>query len=228
MDPERRPALRVRHHRHDQQGTVTLSNAEPNSITLALGAVGVFLTTEGGSPVPTIELPIPVPISAIPTLVLSNGALGPDMALDVFSPAMLTVDGYDTNYGQINVGPFGNAQTLGSSGSLVIGLVEGSQLNQEGTIAVISPQAVSPVDSSLLLVVGSGTLNNDGQIFIGPGSNASFLTSTIIGSGTITVDHANVALDSTASTQTVDLLGGRLSAPSPWRRRSRTGTATVT
>ncbi len=39
------------------------------------------------------------------------------------------------------------------------------------------------------------------------------MTSTIIGSGTITVDHANVALDSTASTQTVDLFGGRLSAP---------------
>jgi len=185
-------------------GTVTLSDAEPNGITLALGATGTFLTSEGHNP----SL---VPVPDQPTLVLSNGALGPDMALDVFSPAMLTVDGYDTNYGQINVAPFGDVQAVGGSRSLVATIGAGSQLNQEGTITVISPQTVSPVDS-YLTVLGRGTLNNDGQIFIGPGSNAYFGTS-IIGSGTITADHATVSLGSTASTQTVDLLGGRLTAP---------------
>ena len=185
-------------------GTATLSDAAPNNITLALGATGTVLTTASHDP-----NPFPVPVK--PTLVLSNAALGSDMALDVFSPANLTVHGYDTNYGQINVAPFGDTQAVGGSISLFALIDAGSQLNQEGTIAVISPQTVSSA-SSYLTTGGRGTLNNDGQIFIGPGSNAYFGTS-ITGSGTITADHATVSLDSTASTQTVDLLGGRLTAP---------------
>lgn len=185
-------------------GTATLSDAEPNNLTLALGATGTRLTTAGHDP-----NPFPVPDQ--PTLVLDNAALGPDMALDVFSPAMLTVNGYDTNYGQINVAPFGDAQAVGGSIILFARIGAGSQLNQEGTIAVISPQTVSSA-SSYLTFGGNGTLNNDGQIFIGPGSNAYFGTG-ITGSGTITADHATVSVGSTASTQTVDLLGGRLTAP---------------
>ncbi len=185
-------------------GAVTLSDAEPNGITLALGAGGTFyqIIQDGRGGL--------LPVPDVPILVLSNGALGPDMALDVFSPARLIVEGDDTNYGQINVAPFGDTQALGNSRSLYVSILGGSQLNQEGTIAVITPQTVSPVDSRLTVL--GGTLNNDGQIFIGPGSAATFGTS-IIGSGTITVDHATVFLDSTASTQTVDLLGGRLTAP---------------
>ena len=182
-------------------GTVTLSNAAPNNLTLALGATGTFLTTAGHNP-----NPFPVPDQ--PTLVLSNGALGPDMALDVFSPAQMRVDGYDTNYGQVNVAPFGDAQALGNNRSLVVTIGAGSQLNQEGTVSVITPQTVSPVQS-ILNFLGTGTLNNDGQILIGPGSDATFQTS-VTGSGTITVDHATASLNSAASTQTVDLLGGRL------------------
>lgn len=185
-------------------GTATLSDAQPNNLTLALGATGTRLTTASHNP-----NPFPVPDQ--PTLVLSNAALGSDMALDVFSPANLIVRGYDTNYGQINVAPFGDTQAVGGSITLFALIDAGSQLNQEGTIAVISPQTVSSA-SSYLNFGGNGTLNNDGQIFVGPGSNASFGTS-IIGSGTITADHATVSVGSTASTQTIDLLGGRLTAP---------------
>lgn len=183
-------------------GTATLSDAEPNNIMLALGATGTRLTTAGHNP-----NPFPVPDQ--PTLVLSNTALGPDMALDVFSPAQLTVHGYDTNYGQINVAPFGDTQPVGGSIGLDL-LIVGGQLNQEGTIAVISPQTVSSAASSM--TVGGGTLNNDGQIYVGPGSSAYFV-SDVAGSGTITVDHAAASMYNTSSTQTVDLLGGQLTAP---------------
>lgn len=183
-------------------GTATLSDAEPNNLTLALGATGTRLTTASHNP-----NPFPVPDQ--PTLVLSNAAFGPDMALDVFSPARLIVEGYDTNYGQINVAPFGDTQPVGNSIGLDL-LIVGGQLNQEGTISVISPQTVSSAPSSMS--VGGGTLNNDGQIYVGPGSSASFV-SNIAGSGAITVDHATVSVGSTASTQTIDLLGGRLYAP---------------
>ena len=183
-------------------GTATLSDAEPNGITLALGATGTRLTTAGHDP-----NPFPVPDQ--PTLVLSNAALGPDMALDVFSPAQLTVRGYDTNYGQINVAPFGDAQPVGGSIGLDL-LIVGGQLNQEGTIAVISPQTVASAHSTMS--VGGGTLNNDGQIYVGPGSSASFV-SDVAGSGTITVDHATASVYNTSSTETVDLLGGQLTAP---------------
>lgn len=61
------------------RGTVTLSDAEPNGITLTLTSPG--------------------------RLVLNNAALGPDMTLDApFSSTTLEVDGYNTNYGTVAVG----------------------------------------------------------------------------------------------------------------------------
>lgn len=61
-------------------GTVLLSNAEPDGITLILGGAGN------------------------PELVLDNAALGPSMVLDTTGAATLGVQGYDTNYGQIILG----------------------------------------------------------------------------------------------------------------------------
>lgn len=61
-------------------GTVLLSNAEPDGITLRLGGAGN------------------------PELVLDNAALGPSLTLDTTGAATLGVRGYDTNYGQIVLG----------------------------------------------------------------------------------------------------------------------------
>ena len=198
-------------------GTVTLGDAEPNAITLTLGrdpsttftldlardpsSVGAIPALPPGFPIPRLVLPLDYPI-----LALRNAALGPGMTLDAAGLAGLRVDGYDTNYGTINAVPFSDGQGPGNGAALIVNIGPGTlanqeaQLNQEGTIAVTN---------SSLLIDGPGTLNNDGQIFIGPGSAGVFETS-IIGSGTITVDHANVSLHSAASTQTVDLLGGTL------------------
>ncbi len=199
-------------------GGVTLSDAEPDNITLTLGrdpsttitldlardpsSVGAIPTLPPSSfPIPILRLPLDYPI-----LALRNAALGPDMTLDAAGLAGLRVDGYDTNYGTINAVPFSDGQGPGNGAALIIDIGpgtlanQGAQLNQEGTIAVTN---------SSLVIDGPGTLNNDGQIFIGPGSAGVFETS-IVGSGTITLDHANASLNSAASTQTVDLLGGTL------------------
>ncbi len=198
-------------------GTVALSDAEPNNITLTLGrdpsttitldlardpsTVGAISTLPLSYPIPRLVLPLSYPI-----LALRNAALGPDMTLNAAGLAGLRVDGYDTNYGRINAVPFSDGQGPGNGAALIVNIGPGTlvnqeaQLNQEGTIAVTN---------SSLVIDGPGTLNNNGQIFIGPGSAGVFETSTI-GSGTITVDHANVSLYSAASTQTVDLLGGTL------------------
>ncbi len=175
-------------------GAATLSNAEPNGITLTLG-------------VP------PGTAGASPTLLLSNAALGPDMTLDAVGQAVLGVDGYDTNYGTVNVLPPDTAQ-FPRSDTLTVSIGAGSQLNQEGTIAVVSPQTVSSRGASLF-ITGAGTLNNDGQILVEPGGNAQFgsnaqVPMSVTGSGTITVDHATASLYGAAPTQTVDLLGGTL------------------
>jgi hypothetical protein len=173
-------------------GTATLSNAEPNGITLTLGR-----PPGGGA-------------GASPVLALSNAALGPDMTLDARGFAVLGVDGYDTAYGTINVVPSADEQGAdgqgpGNGNALVVNIGAGSQLNQEGTVSVIN---------SSLITGGPGTLNNDGQIFIGPGSVGVFggtFPQSVTGSGTIVVDGGSVGLYDAASTQTVDLLGGTLS-----------------
>ena len=176
-------------------GTATLRDAAPNNLTLILGV------TQPGT------------AAASPTLVLSNAALGPDLTLDAVGQATLGVDGYDTNYGTINVLP---PDTTGFQGrdTLTISIGAGSQLNQEGTIAVVSPQTVGSRGASLF-ITGSGTLNNDGQITVGPGGRAQFGQNAqspynVTGSGTITVDHATAGLYGAAGTQTIDLLGGTL------------------
>ena len=61
-------------------GTVLLSNAEPDGITLILGG------------------------ATNPELVLDNAALGSSMTLETTGAATLGVRGYDTNYGQITLG----------------------------------------------------------------------------------------------------------------------------
>ena len=85
-------------------GTVTLSNAEANGITLNLtGTSGT-----GG------------------TLVLNNAAIGPQMTLEATSYVNLEFQGYDTNYGTIVV------QTAGGPGSpkLTLFNLGFGQLNQ--------------------------------------------------------------------------------------------------
>ncbi len=177
--------------------TATLTGAEPNGVMLILGR------------------PPGSGAGASPVLALSNAALGPEMTLDAQGFAVLGVDGYDTNYGTVNVSP-GNVsaaadgQGPGSGNALVVNIGAGSQLNQEGTVSVIN---------SSLITGGPGTLNNDGQIFIGPGSVGVFggtFPQNVTGSGTITLaggtaDGASVGLSDAAATQTVDLLGGTLS-----------------
>ncbi len=166
------------------QGVVTIRNAEPNGQTVYLSGA---------------------------TLVLDNAALGPDLRLVVGAAegrsgrVILSVVGYDTNYGEIDT-----PSVAGSSSNLEIKIGAGSQLNQEGTIR-IDASKIGTALSSDLLVDGYGTLNNDGQIFIGSGSVASF-NSPVTGGGTITVDHATAFLSANLNSQTIDFLGGRLSA----------------
>ena len=177
--------------------TVTIRNAEPNGQVVALGAPGFPGQGDG------------------PNLTLDNAALGPQLLLTVASPdatgsqdGVLTVQGYDTNYGEIDVIPSTDAQTSGAGNALEIDILPGSQLNQEGTMRIISPQTIR-TEGARLTVNGPGTLNNDGQIFVGAGSTAYFGTN-VTGSGTITVDHAFADLFQAASTQTVDLLAGAI------------------
>lgn len=113
--------------------------------------------------------------------------------------------GFDTTYGEIDV-PTGTS----TGNRLDINIGAGSQLNQEGTVRLTSQQPATFV-SAELLVDGLGMLNNDGQIVIGPGSTASF-NATVTGSGTIVVDHATAYLSTYFASQTIDFLGGRLSA----------------
>jgi len=176
-------------------GTATLSDTEPNNITLILGVQ-------------------PGTVEPSPTLTLSNAALGPDTTLNAIGQATLGVLGYDTVNGQINVLPPDAAAGFPRSAALTIFIGAGSQLNQEGTIAVVSPQTVGSRGATLF-ISGSGTLNNDGQIYVGPGGTGQFGLSasspySVTGSGTITVDHATANLFGAASTQMVDLLGGTL------------------
>lgn len=175
-------------------GTATLNDVAPNNVTLILGVQ-------------------PGTVEPSPTLVLDNAALGLDLTLDAVGQATLRVDGYDTNYGTINVSAL-DSVGFARGPTLTVNIGAGSQLNQEGTIAVLSPQTVGYAGTNLSFT-GAGTLNNDGQIYLEPGSTAYFGNSgpfpySVTGTGTISVDHANVTLFGAASTQTVDLLGGTL------------------
>lgn len=147
-----------------QSGTITLSNARPDDISITLA--GPDAATQ-------------------PNLVLNNAALGPGVYLTLVPPgifprfpdvgfATITVEGYDTVEGRISLG--------GSKippDSLTIAIAPYGQLNQEGTISVL--------DRSTLRVSGTGDapaiLNNDGAINIGGGS--AVITADVIGSGTM-------------------------------------------
>ena len=181
-------------------GSVTIQNAEPNGRAVALG--GPSILGAGSSP----------------NLLLNNGALGPQFLLTVASPTttgpqtgVLTVQGYDTNYGEIDVIPSADALVTGLGNTLTIDITQWSQLNQEGTIKITSPQVGSP-SSSNLYFSGPGTLNNDGQILIEPGSFAGMANTHVVGYGTITVDHSSLALSNVAGTQTINFLAGSITA----------------
>lgn len=181
-------------------GSVTIHNAEPNGRAVALGGPGVL-----GA-------------SGAPNLILDNGALGPQFLLTVAAPAttgpqtgVLTVQGYDTNYGEIDVIPSADARVTKLGNALTINIQQYSQLNQEGTIRITSPQVASASGSNLYFS-GPGTLNNDGQILVEPGSFAGMTNAHVVGYGTIMVDHGGLALSNVASTQTVDFLGGSITA----------------
>lgn len=149
-----------------QSGTVTLSNARPNDITITLSA-------------PTA--------ATQPDLVLDNAALGSGVYLTLVPPdvvtsvpgtgfAIITVDGYDTVEGRISLG---GSKT--PPDTLTIAIAPYGQLNQEGTISVL--------DGSKLQVSGTGdapaTLNNDGAIDIAGGN--AVITADVIGSGTMAI-----------------------------------------
>ena len=179
-------------------GAVTIRNATADGQAVALGGSATFGPAD------------------VANLILDNATLGPDLVLTVSSTATtgrqlatLTVQGNSTTEGQINLVTSADAQPTGNGNSLSIDIQPGAQLNQEGTLSVISPQTVGSYGSSLN-VFGTGTLNNDGLITIGPGSSASF-AQDVAGSGTIAVDHASASLYYGAdSTQTLDLLGGEV------------------
>ena len=179
------------------EGTVTIRNAEPNGRTVALGGPG-FAGQSGG-----------------PNLILNNAALGPSLVLTVASPtavgtqtAEMTIQGYDTNFGKINVVPSSDALVSGNGNTLTINIQPYSQFNQNGTISVISPQTVTS-SSSVLSFAGPGTLNNNGLINIGAHSFAVF-SGKVTGGGTIVVDGGGADLFNAASTQTIDFRGGTI------------------
>ena len=149
-----------------QSGTVTLSNAEPNGILIALAGPSA---------------------ANQPNLVLDNAAFGPGVYLTLVTTAnslpgqfpavgfaTITVNGYDTNEGRVSLG---GAKT--NPDFLNIAIAPYSQLNQEGTISVF--------DSSQLRVSGAdeapATLNNDGTINVSGGS--VIISTDVIGSGTL-------------------------------------------
>ena len=165
-------------------GTVTLSDAKPDGINIALAG----------------------PSDANqPNLVLDNAAFGPGVFLTLVSNASslpgqaptvgyatITVNGYDTNEGRIYLG---GAKT--NPDFLNIAITPYSQLNQEGTISVY--------DSSRLQVGGTdgapATLNNDGVIGISGGT--AVISAAIVKSAFL---QASPAYDNEAE------LGGAVSA----------------
>ena len=117
----------------------------------------------------------------------------------------LATHGQSASDGEIDVIPSAGG-TSDNGSSLTVNLGDGAQFNQDGTIKVISPQTFS---DSQLSFIGPGVLNNDGLIYVGPRSGASF-ESAVTGSGTITVDGGGASFSSDAATQVIDFLGGTL------------------
>lgn len=149
-----------------QAGTVTLSDAKPEDITIILSARNA---------------------AAAPNLVLDNAALGRAVALTLIPPidpvtgngppagfARITVEGYDTNESSITLGGQGV-----NSDFLTIAIAPYGQLNQEGSIGVYF--------GSSLTVTGTGdapaTLNNDALIAIDAASVT--ISADLTGSGLI-------------------------------------------
>jgi hypothetical protein len=120
----------------------------------------------------------------------------------------MTIQGYDTNFGKINVIPSADALVSGNGNTLTINIQEHSQFNQNGLISVISPQTVTS-SSSVLNFAGPGTLNNNGLIDIGAHSFAVF-SGKVTGGGTIVVDGGGADLFNAASTQTIDFRSGTI------------------
>jgi len=180
------------------EGIVTIRNAEPDGLAVVMAGQQSASLNPGS------------------TLVLDNAALGPSLVLTVASPTpvgfqdvAIIVQGHDANYGEIDVVPSSGAAPSEDGNRLVVSIGAGAQLDQEGTIKVISPGTA--IIGSRLSVSGAGTLNNDGTIYVGAGSNAFFGTG-IAGSGTVVVDGGTASLGVVASTQTIDFLSGTLYA----------------
>ena len=183
------------------EGVVTIRNAKPDNQAVVMAG----RQSSSGNPGST--------------LVLDNAALGPNLRLTVASPTGagfqevgITVQGRDATYGEIDVTPSSGAVTSEDGNRLVVSIGAGAQLDQEGTIKVISP-GPSAIIGSRLSVLGAGTLNNDGTIYVGLRSDADFDVG-ITGSGTVVVDGGSAFLGSVAGTQTIDFLSGTL-YPSP-------------
>lgn len=174
--------------------TVTIQGAEPDNQAVVLGGVQTASARPGA------------------TLVLDNAALGPNLRLAVTSPTSterqyvaLAVQGQSANLGEIDVLPSAGG-TSDQGSSLTINLGEGAQFDQEGTVRVISPQTLF---NSTIRFTGPGVLNNDGSIYVGPKSSASF-ESSVAGVGTVTVDGGGASFSSDAVAQVIDFLGGTL------------------
>ncbi len=152
-----------------ESGTVILSNTAPNNVTVTLA--GLSAETQ-------------------PNLVLDNAAIGPSAQLILVPTAFtgdgystLTIQGYDTNYGTIDVSDTNFSETA------TIAIAPYSQLNQEGTINVgTSRQALQITRSS----DAPATLNNDGDINIRGGR--AIISADVIGSGTINFIAGDVEL----------------------------------
>lgn len=128
-------------------GTATLSDAEPDGITLQLTASN----------------------TATGILILDNAAFGPDTTLDASGYSRLEFRGYDTNYGSIVVGgPGGPGYTkldLFASGF--------GQLYQYGTITVTAGLEFSGIlNNDGLIDIAGGFLNFDSGALTGTGTIA--------------------------------------------------------
>ena len=167
------------------EGTATVRGAEPDNQAVVLGSVQTASARAGA------------------TLVLDNATLGPNLLRTATSP--ISTDGQNANFGELDVLPSAGG-TSDNGSTLTVNLGESAQFDQEGTVKVISPQTLF---NPTIRFTGPGVLNNDGLIYVGPKSGASFEPS-IAGSGTVTVDSGGASFSSEAGTQLIDLFGGTL------------------
>ena len=186
------------------EGVVTLRDAEPDNQAVVMAG----RQSSSGKPGST--------------LVLDNAALGQNLLLTVASPTGagfqdvgIAVQGRDANYGEIDITPSSGAAPSEPGNRLDVTIGAGAQLDQEGTIKVVSPSPSVSIGSSLGFLgaagSGAGTLNNDGTIYVGAGSDAYFGTG-VTGSGSVVVDGGMAAFRSVAGTQTIDFLSGTVYA----------------